>query len=265
MISVSDLAILFGIGSFAGIIIGLVGASGAVVMISLLHLLLGFSIHKSIGTTLLASFIASSVVSSVYYKNRNIDFRSCIWLLIGAILGSQIGAFLAFKTPETQLKGLLGIVLIFMGVYLWKRGFDREEVVKRFGRIFKIEGKNAKIILGIGIGLWVGIIASLLGAAGGVWFFAVLLLVFGLPLHKAIGGATFLMALTALFATSAHFLHGNVDMIGGLIVGIGAAISGNMSAKFANKSTEEILIRTISVLFVVLGISMLILEFFNLR
>ena len=264
MISAMDLAIMLGIGSFAGIIIGLVGASGAVVMISLLYLLLGFSIHESIGTTLLASFIASSVVSSVYYRNRNIDFQPCIWLILGAIPGSQIGALLAFKTPEAQLRGLFGIVLIFMSVYLWRKGFDREEVVKRFGAIFNVKSRNLKLAIGIGIGLWVGVIASIFGATGGVWFFVILLLVFNLPLHKAVGGAAFLMALTALFATFAHAMYGNVDLISGLVVGIGAAISGNLSAKFANISTEDILMKAIAVLLAVLGVFMISLEFLGI-
>ena len=38
------------IGLFAGLLVGLVGASGVMVVVSLLNLIVNFSVHESIGT-----------------------------------------------------------------------------------------------------------------------------------------------------------------------------------------------------------------------
>ncbi|MCD6222451.1 MAG: sulfite exporter TauE/SafE family protein [Thermoplasmata archaeon] len=250
------IAMLF-IGSFAGVIIGVMGASGAVIMVSLLYLLLGFSMHEAIGTTLMASFIASSVVAYVYYKNENVDVLPCLWLAFGAFPGSQLGAFISFNTPDSELRSIFGILLIALGAYLFR---EREEsIIKKFERIH-IKNEKYRYAMAIIIGFVVGVIASVFGASGGIWFLAILFLIFGMPLHKAVGGAAFLMALTALFATIAHARYGNVDFIAAIIVGIGAAITGNISAKFANKAAEKLLMKAVAALLIALGIFLLILQ-----
>ena len=243
-------------GLFAGLMIGVAGASGAAIMVSLLYILLNFSIHESIGTSLMANAIASTVVAFVYYRNRNIEFSPCLWLALGSIPGTQLGAIVANKTPETSLGGFVGVVLIIMGFFLWKRGLKREKILEKIGVILRVKDERLKKTISIGIGLWVGLMSGLFGASGGVWFLAILFLLFGLPLHKSVGGAAFLMMLTAFSATMAHAGYGEVNLSAGLLVGIGAAVSGNLSAKFANKSTEEVLIKSVAVLLITLGIFM---------
>ncbi|HEC81648.1 MAG TPA: sulfite exporter TauE/SafE family protein [Thermoplasmatales archaeon] len=121
---------MFIIGLSAGLMIGLAGASGAAIMVSLLYLLLNFSIHESIGTTLMANAIASTVVAFVYYRNRNIEFHPCLWLAIGSIPGAQLGAVAANKTPETSLGGFVGVVLVIMGLFLWNKGVKKRKHVE---------------------------------------------------------------------------------------------------------------------------------------
>ncbi len=253
----AQLIAMLAIGSFAGIIIGVMGASGAVIMVSLLYILLGLSMHKSIGTTLLATFIASSVVAYTYYRNKNIEIAPCTWLLLGVLPASQLGAFISFKMHESLLRGTFGILLIIMGAYLLRGKND--EITKKFERI-SIKNKKYRHAIAIAIGFIVGILASVFGAGGGIWFLAVLFIVFDIPLHKAIGSAAFLMALTSLFAAIAHARYGNVDFVAAIFVGIGAAITGKVSAKFANMAAEKILIKAIAIMLIILGVFLLMLK-----
>ena len=256
MVSLIQLIIMLAIGSFAGIIIGIMGASGAVVMVSFLYILLG-SMHKAIGTTLMATFIASSVVAYIYYKNKNVEVMPCLWLIIGALPASQLGAFISFKMHETLLREIFGILLIIFGAYLLRGKSD--DITKKFEKI-SIKNKKWKYAVAIGIGFIVGMIATIFGASGGIWFLATLLILFNVPLHKAVGGAAFLMALTALFASIAQARYGNVDFVAAILVGIGASITGNIGAKFANKAAEKILIRGIAIMLIILGIFLLMLK-----
>ena len=253
-------AIMVLIGLFAGTMIGLSGASGAAIMVSLLYLAVGFSIHESIGITLLANAIASLSVFLVYYRNKNVDFSPCIWLAVGSIPGSQLGAFVGKLTPETQLGGILGVAMVLIGILLWKKGVEREELVRKLSRILRIKNPITKKLLSVAVGVWVGIMSGLLGASGGMWFLMVLLL-FGLPLHRSIGSAVLLMSMTAGCATVAHYMYGNVNAIAGIIVGLGAMISGNISARFANRSTEKRLMKVIALVISILGILIILTKF----
>ncbi|HEC81647.1 MAG TPA: sulfite exporter TauE/SafE family protein [Thermoplasmatales archaeon] len=133
-------------------------------------------------------------------------------------------------------------------------------MLKKISETLKIRNEWLKKTISICTGIWVGVMSGLFGASGGIWFLAILFLLFGLPLHKSVGGAAFLMMLTAFSATMAHVGYGQVNLTGGLLVGIGAAVSGKLSAKFANKSTEKVLIKSIAVLLVVLGLFMVMVN-----
>ena len=255
-----EITIMVTIGLLAGTMIGLSGASGAAVMVSLLYLAVGFSIHESIGITLLANAIASFSVFLVYYRNKNVDLSQCIWLAAGSIPGSQAGAFVGKLTPESHLAGILGAAMILVGIFLWKKNVEREELIRKLSKIFRIRNPTTKKILSIVVGAWVGIMSGLFGATGGMWFLIVLLL-FGLPLHKSIGGAVFLMSITAGCATVAHYMYGNVNVIAGIIVGLGAMISGNISARFANRSTEKRLMKAIALVISILGVLIILTKF----
>lgn len=241
---------LLAIGSLAGLMLGLAGAGGALIMVSLLSLFSDLSVHESVGATLMASTLASFSVFLIYRRYRNIDLKPCVYLALGSIPGVQLGAFMAKLLPENQLGCMLGAILMITSIFLWKRG--------KTG-CFRIEGEHgSRYLLGIPMGFTVGTISGLFGASAGVWFLIILLLVFGLPVHKAVGGSALLTSMTACFGTIAHYSYGTLNPLAGMVVGAGAIASGNLSARFANRSTERMLRKVVSILVFSLGVLMLI-------
>ena len=57
------------IGVFAGMVTGLTGASWVMIVVPLVNLLLNFSVHKSIGTSLMVDVIAPLLISLMYERN----------------------------------------------------------------------------------------------------------------------------------------------------------------------------------------------------
>jgi uncharacterized membrane protein YfcA len=98
------------IGLCSGCITGFIGASGVLVVVPALNMLLELPVHTAIGTSLAVDVIASVVVSSVYYRRGNVELRSGMWLALGAVLGAQAGSKLAAYIPEFELGG--GIQLL---------------------------------------------------------------------------------------------------------------------------------------------------------
>jgi len=76
-------------------VVGLTGASGVVVVVPLLTVLMGFSMHAAIGTSLFVDVITPLFVAWSYYKNGNVDIKSGLWLALGAIVGAQVGSLFA--------------------------------------------------------------------------------------------------------------------------------------------------------------------------
>jgi uncharacterized membrane protein YfcA len=71
-----SIILLIVIGLCAGCITGLIGASGILVVVPALTIVLAFPVHTAIGTSLAVDVIASVVVSYIYYrKGRGVKVR----------------------------------------------------------------------------------------------------------------------------------------------------------------------------------------------
>ena len=95
-----------------------------------------------------------------------------------------------------------------------------------------------------------------MGAGGGMMILFALIFILKFPLHKAIGTSTLIMAITALSGAAGYTMHGEIDIIAGVVVGIGAIFGGAASAKLANTFSEQKLARVAGGFFVALGIIM---------
>ena len=245
------------IGTFAGIVTGLTGASAVMVVVPLVNLLLNFSVHESIGVSLMVDVIASLAISYTYYRNGNVDLRSGIWIALGSISGAQLGVIFSAKTPEVSLGGSFGIFLILMGIAMWKRGLDREALAKKFREIMRFKTENQRILVALILGLAVGITTGIFGAGGGMMVLLILIFVLNFPIHLAVGTSTLIMAITASSGALGYALQRSIKPIAGLILGFSAACAGYISAKFANAVNENLLTKIIGALFVILGFVMI--------
>ncbi|MBS7270646.1 MAG: sulfite exporter TauE/SafE family protein, partial [Candidatus Freyarchaeota archaeon] len=163
------------IGLCSGAVTGLMGASGVLVVVPALTMAMGLSVHVAIGTSLAVDVIASIVVSYTYYRNKNVDLKSGVWLALGAVLGAQLGSIIAANTPEFELGGVFSIFLILSGAGLWRREI-RQRLRLFSGASGKINGEDVpsvevvvslekkKIAVTLLIGFIIGVVSGVLGA-----------------------------------------------------------------------------------------------------
>jgi hypothetical protein len=223
-------------------------------------MLLNFSIHESIGTSLMVDIIAPLAISYTYYKHGNLDIKSGIWIAIGSIFGAQLGATFAAGIPEVGLGGAFGVFMAIMGVMIWKKGFNREYIANKMKNLVKFETQTQRILTALILGFAVGLMTGILGAGGGGMVLLILIFVLNFPLHVAIGTSALIMAITACSGTIGYAIHGNIKPLAGLILGFSAAGSGMASAKFANRVNEQILAKAVGIIFITLGAIMTILH-----
>ncbi len=247
------------IGAFTGVITGLTGASGNMVIVPLVNLLLGFSIHEAIGTSLMITVISSLAISVVYFRHDNIDIKAGIWIAAGSVVGAQAGTKYAINMSEISLGGGFGIFMAIIGIVIWNRGINHKSFANSSKNLIKFETKTQKISAALILGFFVGIMTGIFGSGGGAMILLILIFILDFPIHLAIGTASLLMTITACSGAVGYAIHGNIQSLAGLIIGISAAISGVVSAIFANKVNEQILSKAVGVVFFILGIFMTVL------
>ena len=253
---ITQLIGLIGIGLLTGSVVGLTGASGVVVVVPLLTVLLGFSMHSAIGTSLFVDVITPLFVAWSYYKNGNVNIKSGLWLALGAIVGAQIGSLLANQSLSGGQMGVGFIVMIFiMAIAMWRKSMLPSKP--------RMEAENTQpltpktVLVSLGIELLLGGMSGMVGAGGGMAFLLVLILVLKYPIHKAIGTSSLIMSLTAASGTIGYAIHGNVNFLSGLAVAVGSIIGGLLTSRLANKVSEKTLEKLVSGVFVCLGVLMI--------
>ena len=167
------------IGLATGLVVGITGASGVLLVVPLLTILLNFSMHTAVGTSLFVDVITPLVVAYSYYRHGNVNLKSALWLAIGAILGAQAGALVAnsFVPSELMSKGFI-LFMIGMAVSMWIKSYRPKRENARV-RLSEMNHKNRLITFGIG--LLLGICSGLFGAGGGLMFLLVLIVILKYP------------------------------------------------------------------------------------
>ena len=92
-----------------------------------------------------------------------------------------------------------------------------------------------------------------------------LIVIMSYPLHKAIGTSTLIMAMTALSSTIGYAYQGNIDLLLGCFLSVGAVIGGILGARYANSVNDKVLQKMVGVCFMCLGAVMTVMEAIKLK
>ncbi len=108
--------ILFFIGLISGIIGGM-GIGGGTILIPGLILFSQLNQQQAQGINLIV-FIPTAIIALITHsRNKNIETKIIIPLIVSGLLGSILGSILAINITSNVLKKLFAIFLLFMGMY----------------------------------------------------------------------------------------------------------------------------------------------------
>jgi uncharacterized membrane protein YfcA len=114
------------IGFGGGFLSATLGVGGGFVMVPLLISLIGLPSRKAVGTSLVSVFFIVAAGFTTYALSDPVDYGLGLLLIIGALIGGQLGAKLTVLYQNKQIKlyfGLLYIVTL-LGVLLKMAHFE---------------------------------------------------------------------------------------------------------------------------------------------
>lgn len=107
-----------GIGALIGTLSGLFGVGGGFLLVPALVLIIRMPIKDAVGTSLFV-IIFSSLVGTILHGTRgNIDIWIIPQLVIGGLIGVQLGAHTAHKIKDGHLEWLFAGILVSASVYM---------------------------------------------------------------------------------------------------------------------------------------------------
>ena len=109
--------VLIVLGIVAGMLSGLIGIGGGVIIVPALVLILGFSQHQAQGTTLALMVPPIGILAAwSYYRQGFVDLHAALFICIGFLAGSLLGARLATNISNTVLERIFGVTLLLISV-----------------------------------------------------------------------------------------------------------------------------------------------------
>ena len=250
--------VTFFAGMGAGLGTGFAGMSAAAVISPILITFLGIDPYMAVGIALSSDVLASAVSAYTYGKNKNLDIKNGLIMMVTVLIFTVVGSYISSLVPSTTMGNfsvfmtfLLGIKFIVRPVMTTKEAMQGVSAKKR---------AMQSVICGIIIGF----ICGFIGAGGGMMMLLILTSVLGYELKTAVGTSVFIMTFTAFTGAVSHFAIGGLpDPTVWILCIIFTLIWARIAAVLANKATPKTLNRATGVILVVLGVVVMAFSFLS--
>jgi uncharacterized membrane protein YfcA/nucleotide-binding universal stress UspA family protein len=246
------------LGFTVGVIGGFFGVGGAFMVTPALNVF-GFPMAYAIGTDM-AHIAGKSIVST--FKHRkfgNVDMKLALLMIIGTVIGIELGATLILFLEKigrigpivrvTYMCLLFGLGTFMLYEYmtgmrravkhaaephgdigksklaLWMQSIKLRPVV-----YLKVSGFSISVWVIIGMGLATGFLAGFLGVGGGFIRMPALMYIIGAPTKVAVGTDLFEVMVTGAYGAFSYALKGRVELMAAVIMLVGAALGAQLGA-----------------------------------
>lgn len=241
--------VTFFAGMGAGLGTGFAGMSAAAVISPMLITFLHMDPYMAVGIALSSDVLASAVSAYTYGKNKNLDIKNGLIMMVSVLVFTVVGSYISSLVPSTTMGNFSVFMTFLLGIkFIVKPVMTTKEAMQGVAA-----GKRAlqSVICGIAIGF----ICGFIGAGGGMMMLLILTSVLGYELKTAVGTSVFIMAFTAFTGAASHFAIGGMpDITVFLLCVIFTLVWARIAALIANKAAPKTLNRMTGVILVILGI-----------
>ncbi|MGM9651023.1 MAG: sulfite exporter TauE/SafE family protein [Faecousia sp.] len=250
------LLICFLAGLGAGLGTGFAGMSAAAVISPMLITFLHMDAYEAVGIALASDVLASGVSAYTYGKNKNLDIRNGLVMMAAVLVFTMVGSWVSSKVPNTTMGNFSVFMTMLLGIK-----FIVKPVMTTKEKMGAVSPKK-RILQSVACGTLIGFICGFVGAGGGMMMLLILTSVLGYELKTAVGTSVFIMMFTALTGSISHFALSGMPDVWCLVFCVAFTLLwARIAAKFANKASPKTLNRVTGVILLVLGLSVLAVNF----
>lgn len=253
--------VLIGLGGGVGFLSGIFGVGGGFLMTPLLIFI---GIPPAVAVATEANQIVASSFSGVlaHWRRRTVDFRMGLVLLMGGLVGSAIGVqIFAILRDLGQVDLLVALCyVVFLGIVgslmflesinslLKSKKGTRRPTRKRHnwvhGLPFKMRFRQSNLYISaippFGVGLFVGILAAIMGVGGGFIMVPAMIYLLGMATTVVVGTSLFQIMFVTGATTLMHAIaNQTVDAVLALILLVGGVVGTQIGVRVAPRLKAE--------------------------
>ena len=251
----ATIAVCFFAGMGAGLGTGFAGMSAAAVITPMLVTFLKMNPYEAVGIALASDVLASAVSAYTYGKNKNLDVRNGLVMMVTVLVFTMVGSWVSSLVSSSTMGSFSVFMTMLLGVkFIVKPVMTTKEAMAQVSQ-------KKRLVQSIVCGVLIGFVCGFIGAGGGMMMLLILTSVLGYELKTAVGTSVFIMAFTAFTGAVSHFAIGGAPdfLVLGLCV-LFTLLWARIAARIANKAEPKFLNRATGAILIVLGAVVLLVN-----
>lgn len=246
------MVVTFFAGMGAGLGTGFAGTSAAAVISPMLITFLNIEPYMAVGIALSSDVLASAVSAYTYGKNKNLDIKNGLIMMISVLVFTVVGSYVSSLVPSAAMGNFSVFMTLLLGIK-----FIVKPVMTTKESMMGVSAKK-RAVQSAFCGILIGFICGFIGAGGGMMMLLILTSVLGYELKTAVGTSVFIMTFTAFTGAVSHFAIGGApDWLVWISCVVFTLLWARIAAVFANKAEPKTLNRATGVILVILGVTVL--------
>lgn len=245
-------------GMGAGIGTGFAGMSAAAVITPMLIVFLDVEPYMAVAIALSSDVLASAVSAYTYGKNKNLDIKNGLIMMISVVIFTIIGSYISSIMSSTIISTISVFMTFFLGIkFIVKPVMTTKESMQA-------TSPKKRAIESIVCGAFIGFICGFVGAGGGMMMLLILTTLLGYELKTAVGTSVFIMTFTAFTGAVSHFIIGGLpDPLILVLCVVFTFMWARIASVIANKAEAWTLNRITGIVLVIIGAAAIIFSFFT--
>jgi len=253
--------LLLGLGGMVGILSGMFGVGGGFLMTPLLFFI---GIPPAVAVATEANQIVASSFSGVlaHFKRKTVDLKMGTVLLVGGLIGAYLGILLfnylkslgqvdlLVKLSYVVFLGIIGSLMFVESLNAIRRQKKTGTAAKRkkhnwihnlpFKVKFRTSGLYISVIPPFLVGIFVGVLAAIMGVGGGFVMVPAMIYLIGMPTKVVIGTSLFQIIFVTAFTTMMHATTNyTVDIVLAVLLLVGGVIGAQIGTRIGVKMKAE--------------------------
>ena len=255
--------LLLGLGGLVGILSGMFGVGGGFLMTPLLFFI---GIPPAVAVATEANQIVASSFSGVlaHLRRKTVDFKMGTVLTIGGVIGAAAGVqVFALLTRLGQVDLLVRLCyVVFLGIIGSLMFVESLNAIRRarnpatagtpqrrergwvdalpFKMRFRTSGLYISVIPPLLVGVFVGVLAAIMGVGGGFIMVPAMIYLLGMPTKVVVGTSLFQIIFVTGFATLMHATTNfTVDMVLAVLLLLGGVVGAQIGTRIGVRMKAE--------------------------
>ncbi len=224
------IAVIALLALFMGSVLGLLGGGGSILTVPILAYVAGMPAGEAIASSLVVVGITSVVGAANHARHGRVEWKTGLIFGGVAMVGAFIGGRLAVYVPGWLLLALFAALMVTTSIIMLRKSSARTHAPS-----------IASIPMIAVEGFLVGAVTGLVGAGGGFLVVPALVILGGLPMHKAIGTSLLVIAMKSTAGVAGHLTHVDIDWGLTLTVAAFAVIGSIVGTRYSSKIAPDVL------------------------